>query len=81
MPSGAIRHATGPNGLRVARIQDPGDEEAASPPFGLFAPDGSLLSRYPDEDSAMAALDAADPPVVMPDEGSPEDTGNNGNNG
>ena len=70
MPGRAIRHAVGPNGYRVAQIQDASGEVIA---FGLYGPDGALVSQYPDLDAAMTALDAADPPVAMPDEGSPED--------
>jgi len=70
MPSRAIRHAVGPHGYRVAQIQDGSGEVVA---FGLYGPDGALDSQYPDLDAAMAALDTADPPVDMPDEGSPED--------
>ena len=72
MPSRALRHAFGPHGYRVAQIQDTGNEVIA---FGLYGPDGSLVSQYPDLDAAMDALDAADPPVELPDEGSPEDSG------
>ncbi len=71
MPSRAIRHAVGPHGYRVAQIQDANGAVAA---FGLYGPDGALVSQYPDLDAAMDALDAADPPVVLPDEGSPEDS-------
>jgi hypothetical protein len=70
MPSRAIRHAVGPHGYRVAQIQDANGEVIA---FGLYGPDGTVVSQYPDLDAAMAALDAADPPVEMPDEGAPED--------
>lgn len=66
MPSRAIRHAVGPNGFRVAQIQDAGGAIVA---YGLYGPDGALVSQLPDLDAAMDALDAADPPVVLPDEG------------
>ncbi|HEY2254590.1 MAG TPA: hypothetical protein VGI11_03045 [Variovorax sp.] len=70
MPSRALRHATGPNGYRVAQIQDANGEAVA---FGLYGPDGSLVSQYPDLDAAMDALDAADPPVLLPDGDPPAD--------